>query len=71
MNPIFSGFQKIDIEHYSTQSTILVPNSESGSRQWPLLLILLPEIVFLGHRGISKLFRHYFRIKGQVPNHVI
>ena len=26
----------------------LVPNIESGSRQWPLLHILLPDIVFLG-----------------------
>ena len=33
----------------------LVPISESGSRQWPLLPILLPDIVFLGHRGINKL----------------
>ena len=30
-------------------------NIESGSRQWPLLPILLPDIVFLGHRGINKL----------------
>ena len=33
----------------------LVPNIESGSRQWPLLPILLPDVVFLGHRGINKL----------------
>ena len=32
----------------------LVPISESGSRQWPLLPIILPAIVFLGQRGINK-----------------
>ena len=37
--------------HYS-----LVPNSQSGSRQWSLLTILLPDIVFLGHRGIYKFY---------------
>ena len=33
----------------------LVPISESGSCQWPLLPLLLPDIVFLGHRGINNL----------------
>ena len=33
----------------------LVPNTVSESRQWPLIPILLPDIVFLEHRGISKL----------------
>ena len=32
----------------------LIPISESGSRQWPLLPIF-HDIVFLGHRGINKL----------------
>ena len=27
MNPIFSGFQKMDIEHYSTQPTNCPPNT--------------------------------------------
>ena len=53
----------------------LVPNIESGSRQWPLLPILLPDIVFLGHRGLNNLllckmhisllsqrFRFYLRV---------
>ena len=33
----------------------LVPNTESDSRQWHLLPILLPDITFLGHRDINKL----------------
>ena len=33
----------------------LVLNIKSGSRQWPLLPIVLPDIVFLGHPGINKL----------------
>ena len=33
----------------------LVPNIESSSRQWPLLSKLLPDLVFLGRRGINKL----------------
>ena len=28
MNPIFSGFQKMDIEHYSTQPTFYVINRD-------------------------------------------
>ena len=39
----------------TSQLNSLVPNSESGSRQWPLLSILLPDILFLGHRGMKKL----------------
>ena len=45
-----SSYLNITMTWYS-----LVPNIESGSRQWSLLPILLPDFVFLGHRGINKL----------------
>ena len=48
--PFFGSLSELEFwYHY-------VPISESGSRQWPLLPILLPDIIFLGHRGINKLF---------------
>ena len=44
-----------DILFWQETEYTLVPNIESGSRKWPLLPILLPDIVVLGHRGINKL----------------